>query len=78
MVSFFLQASKKELLKNFEFRGYMLYEQCTVGKIYAQRVVKIAILGMGPVSNESLGNFTFYRGILEFLKTSTIVKITVF
>ena len=33
--------------------------------------VNIAILELGPVSNESPGNFTFYRGIHEFLNLST-------
>ena len=62
----------------------MLYVQCAVGKIYTQifsffkRVVKIAILGMGPVSNENPGNFTFYRVIHEFLNPCIFVKITVF
>ena len=31
---------------------------------------KIAILEVGPVSNESPDNFTFYRGIHEFLNPS--------
>ena len=66
----------------FEARGYLensplskmsLFSPCTVGIIYTpifsflrKRVVNIAILELGPVSNESPGNFTLYRGIQEF------------
>ena len=31
---------------------------------FQKRVVNITILEMGPVPNESSGNFTYYRGIL--------------
>ena len=47
------------------------YNIRTVCKIYTpiftffqKRVVNIAILELGPVPNESPGNFTYYRGIL--------------
>ena len=53
----------------------------TVGKIYTpifsffrKRVVNIAILEVGPVSNESPGNFIFYGGIQEFLNPTIIAK----
>ena len=36
------------------------------------------ILVLGLVSNESPGNFTFYRGIHKFLNPSIFLKITVF
>ena len=56
-----------------------VHERRRVGKIYTpifsffrKKVVNIAI------SNESPGNFTFYRGIHEFLNPSIFVKITVF
>ena len=59
--------------------------ESTVGKIYMpifsffrKRVVNIMISDLRPVSNESPGNFTFYRGIHEFLNPSIFVKITVF
>ena len=58
---------------------------CKVSKIYTpicsffrKRVVKIVISEQRLVSNESSGNFTFYRGIHEFLNPSIFVKITVF
>ena len=56
---------------------------CTVGKIYTpifsffrKKVVNITISALRP--NESSGNFTFYRGIHEFLNPPIFVKITVF
>ena len=39
---------------------------------FRERVVNITISDLRPVSNESLGNFTFYRGIREFLNASAI------
>ena len=49
---------------------------CTVGKIYTpifsffrKRVVNIAILELGPVSDERSDNSSFYKGIHEFLRT---------
>ena len=51
--------------------------KCTVGKIqtpiitfFLKKVVNISILKLGPVSNESPGISTYYRGILCFLKPS--------
>ena len=40
---------------------------------FRERVVNITISDLRPVSNESLGNFTFYRGIREFLNASIFV-----
>ena len=45
--------------------------------VFWKTAVKITILDLGPVSNESPGNFTFYRGIHEFLNPSIFVKITI-
>ena len=54
---------------------------CTVGKIYTpissflrKRVVNIVILELGPVSNERPGNFTFQRGIHDFLNPTIIYR----
>ena len=54
---------------------------CTVGKIYtpiftffSKKVVNIAILELGLVSNESPCNSTYYRGILKFLNPSIFEK----
>ena len=62
---------------------------CTVGKIYTpifsffrKRFVNIAILEVGPVSNERPGILTFYldmyRDIHEFLSPTIFLKVTVF
>ena len=39
-------------------------------RFFGKKVVNIAILELGPVSNESLGNSTYYRGNLNFLNPS--------
>ena len=44
-------------------------------RFFRKRVVNIAIL---ENSNESPGNFTFYRGIHEFFNSPIFEKITVF
>ena len=53
-----------------------------VGKICSQiftflrkKVVNITFSDLRPVSNETTGNFTHYRGIFEFLNLSIFVKI---
>ena len=39
-------------------------------RFFGKKVVNIAITELRPVSNESLGNSTYYRGIVKFLKSS--------
>ena len=39
-----------------------------------KKVVDIAIKELGPVSNESLGSSTYYRGILKFLNSYIFEK----
>ena len=45
---------------------------------FRKRVVYIVFLELRPLSNERSGNFTFYRGIHEFLKTVIFSKIKEF
>ena len=39
-------------------------------RFFEKKVVNIAITELRPVSNESLGNSTYYRGDLKFLNPS--------
>ena len=57
------------------------YQNRTVGKIYTpifssfwKRVVNITNLELGHVSNESPGNYTYYRGIHEFFNPFIFAK----
>ena len=53
----------------------------TIGKIniqifslYLKRVVNIAILEVGPISNECPGNFTLYTELVSQNDTLTVIK----
>ena len=48
------------------------------GAALPEKVVNIASLELGLVSNESSGNFTFNRGTHEFFKLTIFENITVF
>ena len=49
---------------------------CTpIFSFFLEKVVNIAILELGLVSNERPGHFTFYKDIHEFLNPSIFVKI---
>ena len=41
---------------------------------FQKRVVNIAIFELGPVSNKSPGNSSYYRGILNFSNPSVFEK----
>ena len=43
-------------------------------RFFKKKVVNIAILELGPVSKESPGNSSYYRGVLKFLKPSVFEK----
>ena len=47
------------------------------GAAFPEKVVNIASLELGLVSNESSGNFTFNRGTHEFFKPTIFENITV-
>ena len=51
-----------------EPRGMYLIHQYFI--VFRKRVVNITILELRPVSNQRSGNFTFYRGIHDFLNSS--------
>ena len=72
---------KRPISKNecLDFADGTVGEICTpIFSFFRKTVVNIAILELGPISNERSGNSTFYRGIHEFLNPSIIEKITVF
>ena len=48
------------------------------GIVFRKRVINIAFLELRPLSNERSDNFTFYRGIHEFLNSFIFENITVF
>ena len=69
----------------FRLRHFPSLNLGTVVKIYTpifsfyqKRIVNIMISDLRPVSNESPGNYTFYRGIHEFLNPFIFEKITIF